>query len=263
MRPEERPPVDDAWVNPALSAVAAGKPFEFSATVRNEDRSLGARLSGELALLRAQQPDLKPDVHFRLRGTAGQSFGSFASQGMKLVLEGQANDFVGKGLSGGELVIRTRGKLARAESAQVIVGNVALYGATGGSLFAVGSAGERFAIRNSGATAVVEGVGDHACEYMTGGAVVVLGPTGTNFGAGMTGGLAFVWDPTGKFVKDKKFHPEFVNVEILSACEERDQELVRKLLELHAIKTGSPVAKRLHQGWPITLRQMMRVAPRS
>ena len=263
MRPEERPPVDDAWVNPALSSVAAGRPFEFSATVRNEDRSLGARLSGELALLRAQQPDLNPDVHFRLRGTAGQSFGSFASQGMKLVLEGQANDFVGKGLSGGELIIRTRGKLARAESAQVIVGNVALYGATGGSLFAVGSAGERFAIRNSGATAVVEGVGDHACEYMTGGAVVVLGPTGTNFGAGMTGGLAFVWDPTGKFVKEKKFHPEFVNVEILGACEERDQELVRKLLEQHAIRTGSTVAKRLHQGWPITLRQMMRVAPRS
>ena len=263
MRPEERQPVDDAWVNPALSSVAAGKPFEFSATVRNEDRSLGARLSGELALLRAQQTDLKPDVHFRLRGTAGQSFGSFASQGMKLVLEGQANDFVGKGLSGGELVIRTRGKLARAESAQVIVGNVALYGATGGSLFAVGSAGERFAIRNSGATAVVEGVGDHACEYMTGGAVVVLGPTGTNFGAGMTGGLAFVWDPTGKFVKEKKFHSDFVNVEILGACEERDQELVRKLLEQHAIKTGSTVAKRLHQGWPITLRQMMRVAPRS
>jgi glutamate synthase (NADPH/NADH) large chain len=263
MRPEERLPVDDAWVRPALSSVAAGKPFEFSATVRNEDRSLGARLSGELALLRAEQPELKPDVHFRLRGTAGQSFGSFAGQGMKLVLEGQANDFVGKGLSGGELVIRTRGKLARAESAQVIVGNVALYGATGGSLFAVGSAGERFAIRNSGATAVVEGVGDHACEYMTGGAVVVLGPTGTNFGAGMTGGLAFVWDPTGKFVKDKKFHPEFVSVEILGACEERDQELVRKLLEQHAIKTGSKVANRLHQGWPVTLRQMMRVAPKA
>jgi glutamate synthase (NADPH/NADH) large chain len=98
---------------------------------------------------------------------------------------------------------------------------------------------------------------------MTGGAVVVLGPTGTNFGAGMTGGLAFVWDPTGKFVKEKKFHPEFVSVEILGACEERDQELVRKLLEQHAIKTGSKVANRLHQGWPVTLRQMMRVAPKA
>ena len=263
MRPEERLPVDDAWVNPALSSVAAGKPFEFSATVRNEDRSLGARLSGELALLRAQHPDLKPDVHFRLRGTAGQSFGSFASQGMKLVLEGQANDFVGKGLSGGELVIRTRGKLARAESAQVIVGNVALYGATGGSLFAVGSAGERFAIRNSGATAVVEGVGDHACEYMTGGAVVILGPTGTNFGAGMTGGMAFVWDPNSKFVREKRYHPDFVCVEVLGACEERDQELVRSLLAAHAAKTGSKVANRLHHGWPVTLRQIVRVAPKS
>ena len=263
MRPEERPPVDDAWVRPALSAVAAGMPFELSATVRNEDRSLGARLSGELALLRAQQPDLHPDIHFRIRGTAGQSFGAFASQGMKLVLEGQANDFVGKGLSGGELVIRTRGKLARAEAAQVIVGNVSLYGATGGSLFAVGGAGERFAIRNSGATAVVEGVGDHACEYMTGGAVLILGPTGTNFGAGMTGGLAFVWDPNGSFVKEKKFHAEFVGVEVLSVCEERDQALVRSLLEQHAIKTGSKVANRLHHGWAVSLRQIVRVAPRT
>ena len=262
-RPEERPPVDDAWVRPALSAVTAGKPFEFSATVRNEDRSLGARLSGELAMLRTQQPDLQSDIHFRIRGTAGQSFGAFASRGMKLVLEGQANDFVGKGLSGGELVIRTRGKLARAESAQVIVGNVALYGATGGSLFAVGSAGERFAIRNSGATAVVEGVGDHACEYMTGGAVLVLGPTGTNFGAGMTGGVAFVWDPSGSFVNQQKFHPEFVAVEILGACEPGDQELVRSLLEEHSIKTGSKVANRLHHGWAVTLRQIVRVAPKN
>ena len=263
MRPEERVPVDESWVKPALSSVAAGRPFELSATVRNEDRSLGARLSGELALLRTQQPHLLPDIHFRLRGTAGQSFGSFAGEGMKLVLEGQANDFVGKGLSGGELVIRTRGKLARAESAQVIVGNVALYGATGGSLFAVGSAGERFAIRNSGATAVVEGVGDHACEYMTGGAVLILGPTGTNFGAGMTGGLAFVWDPTGSFVKQRRFHPEFVGVEILGACEERDQELVRSLLAAHSAKTGSKVANRLHHGWAVTLRQVVRVAPKS
>jgi len=263
MRPEERVPLDDAWVKPALSAVAAGKPFELSATVRNEDRSLGARLSGELALLRTKQTDLQPDIHFRLRGTAGQSFGSFAGEGMKLVLEGQANDFVGKGLSGAEIVIRTRGKLARAESAQVIVGNVALYGATAGSLFAVGSAGERFAIRNSGATAVVEGVGDHACEYMTGGAVLILGPTGTNFGAGMTGGLAFVWDPRGSFVKEKRYHPEFVNVEVLGACEDCDQELVRSLLAAHAAKTGSKVASRLHHGWPVTLRQVVRVAPKS
>ena len=262
-RPDERLPIDDAWVKPALSAVAAGKPFELSANVRNEDRSLGARLSGELALLRTQQPELQPDIHFRLRGTAGQSFGSFAGEGMKLVLEGQANDFVGKGLSGGELVIRTRGKLARAESAQVIVGNVALYGATAGSLFAVGSAGERFAIRNSGATAVVEGVGDHACEYMTGGAVLILGPTGTNFGAGMTGGLAFVWDPTNKFVKEKRYHPDFVGVEVLGACEERDQELVRSLLSQHAAKTGSKVANRLHHSWPVTLRQVVRVMPKS
>ena len=182
---------------------------------------------------------------------------------MKLVLEGQANDFVGKGLSGGELVIRTRGKLARAESAQVIVGNVALYGATAGSLFAVGSAGERFAIRNSGATAVVEGVGDHACEYMTGGAVLVLGPTGTNFGAGMTGGLAFVWDPTSKFVKDKAL-PSRVCRSRNSRCLRRARSGTGPLPALAARrKTGSKLANRLHHGWPVTLRQVVRVAPKS
>ncbi len=134
-----------------------------------------------------------------MRGTAGQSFGAFAAEGMTLVLDGQANDYVGKGLSGGELILRPSGKLAAMCDPQVIMGNVALYGATSGFLFAAGSAGERFAIRNSGATAVVEGVGEHGCEYMTGGVVVILGTTGGNFGAGMTGGAAYVWDPAQPF----------------------------------------------------------------
>ena len=146
------------------------------------------------------QADVPADVTFKLDGTAGQSFGAFAVEGMKLVLKGQANDFVGKGLSGGEMVIRARGLAAKDSGQHVILGNVALYGATAGKLFAAGRAGERFAVRNSGATAVVEGVGDHGCEYMTGGTVVVLGRAGINFGAGMTGGLAWVYDADGSFV---------------------------------------------------------------
>jgi glutamate synthase (NADPH/NADH) large chain len=181
---------------------------------------------------------------------------------MRLQLVGQANDFVGKGLSGGEIVIRSQGKLINSESAEVILGNVALYGATSGFLFAEGKSGERFAIRNSGATAVVEGVGDHGCEYMTGGVVLILGPTGTNFGAGMTGGAAYVWDPKGGFVEEQKYHPDFVSLELLDDCAYKDQALVRSLLEQHIVKTASKLAKRLYQGWPVTLQQMVKVIPK-
>lgn len=261
-RPEERAPIDDAWVRPALTAASAGRPFEFVGNITNADRTLGARLSGELALLHGTSPELQPDVRFRLRGTAGQSFGAFAVSGVYLRLEGHANDFVGKGLSGGELVItRPSGKLAHSEVPQIIMGNVALYGATAGSVFAAGGAGERFAIRNSGAMTVVEGIGDHGCEYMTGGVVVVLGSTGINFGAGMTGGVAFVWDPSGKFTAERRYHEKFVEPEILDECDEADQELVLSLLRQHAEKTRSPLAKRLVMSWPVALRQIVRVAP--
>ena len=198
-----------------------------------------------------------------MRGTAGQSFGAFAAEGMTLLLEGQANDYVGKGLSGGELILRPWGKLARTPEAQVIMGNVALYGATAGSLFAAGSAGERFAIRNSGATAVVEGVGEHACEYMTGGLVVVLGEAGRNFGAGMTGGVAYVWDPKRSFQSGSKVHAEFVEVEALQRCPSSEQELVRDLLVQHVGKTGSRVGEQLLEHWPNVVCEMVRVAPKS
>jgi glutamate synthase (NADPH/NADH) large chain len=211
-RPEEDAPIDEAWTEPALQAVMAGLPFEHTQVVKNADRSLGARLAGQLALLQRRQPGLKPELTFRLSGTAGQSFGAFATEGMTLTLEGQANDYVGKGLSGGTLVLRPWSQLARAAEPQAILGNVALYGATSGFLFAAGSAGERFAIRNSGATAVVEGVGEHCCEYMTGGVVVILGVTGRNFGAGMTGGVAYVWALDGCFQGERRFNSEFVEV---------------------------------------------------
>ncbi|MEO6910865.1 MAG: glutamate synthase-related protein, partial [Edaphobacter sp.] len=160
-------PLDEAWVEPALEATEQGKPYVVDSKVANCDRSIGSRLAGELVLRRAQR-DFPSDITFNLNGTAGQSFGAFVADGMKLVLDGQANDFVGKGLSGGEIVIRARGLAAKDSGQHVILGNVALYGATSGKLFAAGRAGERFAVRNSGATAVIEGVGDHGCEYMTG-----------------------------------------------------------------------------------------------
>ena len=173
-QPVATPPLDEAWVEPALEAIAQDQPYVVDSPIANCDRAIGARLSGEIALLRAQV-DTPADVTFNLLGTAGQSFGAFAVEGVKLVLTGQANDFVGKGLSGGEIVIRARGLAAKDSGQHVILGNVALYGATSGTLYAAGRAGERFAVRNSGATAVVEGIGDHGCEYMTGGLAVILG----------------------------------------------------------------------------------------
>ncbi len=262
-RPEDHAPVDDAWVEPALADTRAGKTYECSLDVKNEDRTLGARLAGELGLQHLEEPAATPDIRIRMRGTAGQSFGAFAAMGMSLVLEGQANDYVGKGLSGGELILRPAGKLARADARHAILGNVALYGATSGSLFAAGSAGERFAIRNSGATAVVEGVGEHGCEYMTDGVVVVLGPTGGNFGAGMTGGKAYVWDADGSFQSTGKFHPEFVDVTPLADADEDEQSFVRELLHHHVMKTGSRTGQMLVASWARCFRQILRVAPKS
>ena len=262
IRPEDHDPVDEAWVQPAIAATLAGESFERSLDVRNEDRSLGARLAGELALLRCRQTAPKPDIRIQMRGAAGQSFGAFATEGMSLILEGQANDYVGKGLSGGEVILRPSGKLAAAAETHVIMGNVCLYGATSGFLFAAGSAGERFAIRNSGATAVVEGVGEHGCEYMTGGVVLILGVTGRNFGAGMTGGTAYVWDPHASFVAEQRFHPDFVEVTPLADWDCEEQTVVRELLHQHVLKTGSRLGQRLVENWPKTLQQVLRVAPR-
>jgi glutamate synthase (ferredoxin) len=214
-----------------------------------------------LALRRAQS-DLPADVTFNLDGIAGQSFGAFAVEGMKLVLQGQANDFVGKGLSGGELVIQARGLAAKDSGQHVILGNVALYGATAGKLFAAGRAGERFAVRNSGVTAVVEGVGDHGCEYMTGGIVVVLGRVGINFGAGMTGGLAWVYDADGSFVSGGRYHPEFLVAEGFSAVDPEAQESLRELIEVHGERSGSGLARRMLADWPASAGAFVRLTPK-
>jgi len=260
-QPVAHPPLDEAWVAPALEAAENGKPYVIDSVIANADRSVGSRLAGELALRRSQG-DFPADVTFNLTGTAGQSFGAFTVEGMKLVLSGQANDFVGKGLSGGELVIRACGLAAKDSGQHVILGNVALYGATAGKLLAAGRAGERFAVRNSGATAVVEGVGDHGCEYMTGGIVVVLGRVGMNFGAGMTGGLAWVYDADGSFVSGARYHPEFITAEGFSSVDADSQESLRALIQTHVERSGSGLGQAMLADWPKKAEAFVRLTPK-
>ena len=176
---------------------------------------------------------------------------------MTMRLVGDANDYFGKGLSGGRLILRPPATSPFVAEEQIIAGNVILYGATRGEVFIRGQVGERFCVRNSGATAVVEGVGDHACEYMTGGTVVVLGPTGRNFGAGMSGGVAYVYDPDRTF--DKRFNPEMVDVEPLDAD---DRSRLGELVERHETETGSAVAGRLLATWPRSVHEFVKVMPR-
>ena len=202
-------------------------------------------------------PDNTISVSFT--GSAGQSFGAFVPRGITLRLEGDANDYLGKGLSGGRLIVRP--PLDAPESfvaeQQIIAGNVILYGATGGEAFIRGQVGERFCVRNSGATAVVEGVGDHGCEYMTGGLVVVLGSTGRNFAAGMSGGIAFVYDPGRTF--GQRVNIELVDVEPL---DRDDSAQLRALVERHRLETDSTVADRLLEDWDLEVREFVKVFPR-
>ena len=260
-QPLPKPPIDEAWIAPAMEAIEAGVPYVLDSKVANCDRAVGARLAGEIAVRRAQS-ELPVDVTFNLNGTVGQSFGAFTVEGMKLVLEGQANDFVGKGLSGGEIVIKACGQAAKNSGQHVILGNVALYGATAGKLFAAGRAGERFAVRNSGAVAVVEGVGDHGCEYMTGGLVAVLGKVGMNFGAGMTGGLAWVYDADGTFVSGKRYHHDFVDPEGFADVDAESQESLRALIETHVEHSGSGLAKDMLADWANVAKGFVRLNPK-
>ncbi|MBV9881326.1 MAG: glutamate synthase subunit alpha, partial [Gemmatirosa sp.] len=225
--------------------------------IRNVDRSVGAMLSGEVAR-RYGGAGLPPaTVRLRFTGSAGQSFGAFCARGVTLALEGEANDHVGKGLSGGRLIVRPPREATFDASTTTLIGNVALYGATSGELYAAGVAGERFAVRNSGALAVVEGVGDHGCEYMTGGVVVVLGRTGRNFAAGMSGGVAFVLDEDATFAR--RCNAGLVELEAVT--EKSDLALLRSLVRQHARLTGSLRARRLLQDWEGAASRFVRVMP--
>jgi glutamate synthase (NADPH/NADH) large chain len=246
-RPGEDHPLDEPWTEPALAAAAKGEAFAVRSSICNEHRSVGARLSGELSLRRAKG---ELDETYDLEGTAGQSFGAFAGKGMKLILTGQANDFVGKGLSGADLILRAVGSAAEHSEEHVLLGNVALYGAISGRLFAAGRAGERFAVRNSGVTAVIEGVGDHACEYMTGGLVAILGPVGINFGAGMTGGLSWVYDAEQTMISEVRYHNEFLEAQTFVETADEQQKALRTLIEEHVSLAHSSLGERLLADWP-------------
>jgi glutamate synthase (NADPH/NADH) large chain len=243
-RPEEEEPFEEALLGRVISAIESGDVFSEVKTIRNSDRSVGARLAGALALHPRYGTLPAGSVTLHCSGAAGQSFGAYLVAGQRLILVGEANDYVGKGLCGGEIILRPTGFARPAPHRHVILGNVALYGATSGRLFAAGRSGERFAVRNSGAVAVVEGSGDHCCEYMTGGCVVVLGETGINFGAGMSGGSAYVLDEEGIF-------PRNANPELLRWTRPDSSQLeeVRQLVEAHYHSTESARGRMLLDHW--------------
>ncbi|HNM79289.1 MAG TPA: hypothetical protein PKI89_13030, partial [Tepidiformaceae bacterium] len=197
-------------------------------------------------------------ISITFRGSAGQSFGAFVPAGITLKLEGDANDYIGKGLSGGKIVVTPPPNVPFLPEENILIGNVALYGATSGAAFFRGVAGERFMVRNSGAMGVVEGTGDHGCEYMTGGRAVILGPTGRNFGAGMSGGIAYVFDEDATF--SSRCNMEMIGLEPL--VEDEDVALVRGLIERHLEYTGSSVAARILEGWQDMTRKFVKVMPR-
>jgi glutamate synthase (NADPH) large chain len=250
--------LDRTLIARAAAALDRQAPVEFALPIRNTDRTTGTLLGYEVTR-RYGGAGLPDDtIRVSLTGSAGQSFGAFLPRGITLALEGDANDYVAKGLSGGRVVVRPpRGARFAAETS-VIIGNVSLYGATSGEAFVRGMAGERFAVRNSGARAVVEGVGDHACEYMTGGRAVVLGLTGRNFAAGMSGGLAYVLDGDGRFAS--RCNTTMVDLEPLA--DEDEIALVHELLARHAVLTGSPVATDLLGEWPTAVARFVAVVPR-
>jgi glutamate synthase (NADPH) large chain len=249
--------LDFKLIDHARDALETGSSIELKLPIRNIHRTVGAMLSGEITR-RSGSAGLPEDtVRFNFNGSAGQSFGAFLAKGVTLTLEGDANDYVGKGLSGGRIIVFPPKGSSFSPEESIIVGNVVLYGATGGEAFFNGMAGERFAVRNSGATAVVEGVGDHACEYMTRGTVLVLGRTGRNFAAGMTGGIAYVLDESGEF-QSVCCNRASVDLDPLN---DEDASLIQNLVRRHQALTGSARAQTILDSWDAMLPKFIKVFP--
>ena len=238
-------PLDDQILKDAETAIANKEPIQLSYPIRNTHRTVGAKLSGEIAFRYGDTPLPKETIRCYFTGSAGQSFGAFCISGIQLILTGEANDYVGKGMAGGELVIKPSPDARFKTHENTIIGNTVLYGATKGFLYAAGRAGERFCVRNSGATAVVEGVGDHGCEYMTGGTIVILGETGRNFGAGMTGGVGYVLDENQQF--EKKINPQLIKLERIT--EKVDEDTLIDLIQKHVELTGSHRSEKILADW--------------
>lgn len=249
--------LDREIISRAFPALQNRQPVELEFTIGNTDRAVGAMLSGVVAKKFAADPLPADTIQCTFKGSAGQSFGAFLAEGITFRLEGDANDYVGKALSGGRIFIVPPAQSTFAPEENIIAGNTILYGATSGEIYINGRVGERFCVRNSGATAVVEGVGDHCCEYMTGGRTVVLGPTGRNFAAGMSGGVAYVWNPTGDF-------DYFCNMELveLSLIEDpADNRELQRLISAHYKHTHSPLAARMLDDWNTYVTQFIKVIP--
>jgi glutamate synthase domain-containing protein 3 len=240
------------------SAIVDGSSFRGSYAIRNTDRTVGGRIAGRIARVYGDTGLESGSIELDFAGSAGQSFGAWLIEGMSLTLIGEANDYVAKGMHGGQIIVRAPDDAGFDAHRATLVGNTVLYGATGGHLFVGGRAGERFAVRNSGGCAVVEGVGKHCCEYMTGGTVVVLGETGRNFAAGMSGGIAYVLDERGDF-------PSRLNPALASYAAVADDEEIRSLhalIQRHLEATGSSRARNVLAHWQAFLPHFRRIAPK-
>ncbi len=271
--------LDHELIERSKPAIERGEKVSFIVPVRNRNRTIGAMLSGRIATRYGDEGLPDDTIHIQCNGTAGQSFGAFLARGITLDLVGEGNDYVGKGLSGGRIIVRSPNDFRGLGTDHIIVGNTVLYGATGGEAYFNGVAGERFAVRNSGAAAVVEGTGDHGCEYMTGGTVVVLGATGRNFAAGMSGGVAYVWDPERTFAE--RCNLSMVAIEpVLSSAEqekaqgidiwhslgrggvrETDEAILKRLVENHFRYTGSFGARDLVSHWESARGKFIKIMP--
>ncbi|MDA0284528.1 MAG: glutamate synthase subunit alpha, partial [Planctomycetota bacterium] len=251
--------LDNELIKKAWAAIHEGTPTRFDIDIQNVDRAFGTMLSHEVSKHHGEHGLPDDTIHIDAKGSAGQSLGAWLASGVTIELEGDANDYVGKGLSGGRIIIYPPKESTFAPEENIIIGNVALYGATEGEAFFRGVAAERFCVRNSGARAVIEGVGDHGLEYMTGGRVVVLGSTGRNFAAGMSGGVAYV------FAKDKEVFRLNCNLGLIDLDPVESVEDVaelKELIEKHANFTGSTVATDILDNWNESLPKFIRVMPR-
>jgi glutamate synthase (NADPH/NADH) large chain len=241
----------------AKAAIDEGEPVQQKFIIRNIDRSVGALLSNEVSKKYKAHGLPEDTIHFNFKGSAGQSFGAFVARGLRFELEGEANDYFGKGLSGGKLIVYPDREATFKPEDNIIIGNVAFYGATSGEAFIRGQAGERFCVRNSGVKAVVEGVGDHACEYMTGGRVVALGKIGRNFAAGMSGGIAYVFDAENDM--DRLCNKDMVELETM---DEEDKQEVKEMIEKHFRYTGSDPAEWILENWEVASGLFVKVMPK-
>ncbi len=251
--------LDQQLIRLSKDAIETGAKVDETLVIKNGDRTVGAMLSGEITKKHGEAGLPDGTINFTMRGSGGQSFGAFAVSGVTFRIEGDANDYLGKGLSGGRIIVVPPEGSSYVPEDNIIIGNVAFYGATGGEAFVRGKGGERFCVRNSAARAVIEGIGDHGCEYMTGGRVVILGPTGRNFGAGMSGGIAYVWDEDGTFVD--RFNSELADLFEVEPGSADEAEL-KELISLHLKHTGSTVAQARLDDWSNSLPKFKKVFPK-